>query len=101
MVKSSRRIVWVCLTVLWGWRLQWRVNGSLKNYNVQDSQDWCIIFSCMKCKHSTDENYYRVETIFLKSFEGFLRNQGFSIFFNNWFSTMNLIFQLKKIEPWL
>ena len=28
-LASSRRIVWVCLTILWGWRLEGQIKGLL------------------------------------------------------------------------
>ena len=48
-------------------------------------------------KDSTGGNPCSADAIALKLSEGIPRNQGFRLFFDNWFSTLDLMVQLKSI----
>ena len=48
-------------------------------------------------KNSTGGNSCIADAIVLKLSEGIPRNQGFRLFFDNWFSALDLMVQLKSI----
>ena len=47
-------------------------------------------------KNNTDGNSYSAESIVLKLSERILKNKGYRLFFDNWFSTFGLMLQLKS-----
>ena len=65
----SNWIIWVCLTIFWGWRL--------KGYDFTNQES--ILIASVKLKIKSPINFYHEGYILLKSFERILRLQHATI----------------------
>ena len=54
-VGYYRRIVWVCLTFLWGWRLKGYVSTIVSSYHETVDLQWVFLWKCKKHLHSTKD----------------------------------------------
>ena len=85
-------------------------SGGVRQYNPKKPHKWgfknlvragqsgiIYDFFLYGGKNSTGGNSCSADAIVLKLSEGIPRNQGFRLFFDNWFSTLDLMVQLKSI----